>query len=103
MTRVTLVVVLCTILGNLGNSPVSVLVLANNNLGGCIPGSIGNMGKTLNEIILMNDNLTGWKHCQYLPVAQISKSKTNPSATTTASYAGKKNIRCPLHQGIRCV
>ncbi|KAJ6958696.1 hypothetical protein NC653_040370 [Populus alba x Populus x berolinensis] len=44
---------------NLGNSPVSVLVLANNNLGGCIPGSIGKMGKTLNEIILMNDNLTG--------------------------------------------
>lgn len=44
---------------NLGNSPVSVLVFANNNLGGCIPGSIGKMGKTLNEIILMNDNLTG--------------------------------------------
>ncbi|EYU25784.1 hypothetical protein MIMGU_mgv1a026389mg, partial [Erythranthe guttata] len=44
---------------NLGNSPVSVLVLANNNLGGCIPGSIGKMGKTLNELILMNDNLTG--------------------------------------------
>ena len=59
MTRVTLVVVLCAISGNLGNSLVSVLVLANNNLGGCIPGSIGNMGKTLNEIILMNDNLTG--------------------------------------------
>ncbi|KAK6152094.1 hypothetical protein DH2020_014729 [Rehmannia glutinosa] len=44
---------------NLGNSPVSVLVMANNNLGGCIPGSIGKMGKTLNELILMNDNLTG--------------------------------------------
>ncbi|KAL3567188.1 hypothetical protein D5086_032603 [Populus alba] len=44
---------------NIGNSPVSVLVLANNNLGGCIPGSIGKMGKTLNKIILMNDNLTG--------------------------------------------
>ncbi|KAG9134690.1 hypothetical protein Leryth_001012 [Lithospermum erythrorhizon] len=44
---------------NLGNSPVSVLVFANNDLGGCIPASIGKMGKTLNEIILMNDNLTG--------------------------------------------
>ncbi|KAK3017363.1 hypothetical protein RJ639_005550 [Escallonia herrerae] len=44
---------------NLGNSPVSVLVFANNDLGGCIPGSIGKMGNTLNEIILMNDNLTG--------------------------------------------
>ena len=86
----TLVVVLCAISGNLGNSLVSVLVLANNNLGGCIPGSIGNMGKTLNEIILMNDNLTGWKHCQHFPVVQISKSKTNPSAITTVSYAGKK-------------
>ncbi|CAL1402708.1 unnamed protein product [Linum trigynum] len=31
---------------NLRNSPVSVLVFVNNNLGGCIPGSIGKMGKT---------------------------------------------------------
>uniref|UniRef100_A0A251UQ98 Cell wall hydroxyproline-rich glycoprotein n=1 Tax=Helianthus annuus TaxID=4232 RepID=A0A251UQ98_HELAN len=31
---------------NLGNSPVSVLVLANNNLGGCLPASIGQMGAT---------------------------------------------------------
>ncbi|CAD5312483.1 unnamed protein product [Arabidopsis thaliana] len=44
---------------NMGNSPVSALVLADNNLGGCIPGSIGQMGKTLNELILSNDNLTG--------------------------------------------
>ncbi|GER41746.1 leucine-rich repeat/extensin [Striga asiatica] len=43
---------------NLGNSPVSVLVLASNNFGGCIPASIGRMGGTLNELILMNDNLT---------------------------------------------
>ncbi|XP_010501433.1 PREDICTED: leucine-rich repeat extensin-like protein 1 [Camelina sativa] len=43
----------------MGNSPVSALVLADNNLGGCIPGSIGQMGKTLNELILSNDNLTG--------------------------------------------
>ncbi|KAL8516344.1 hypothetical protein ACS0TY_014848 [Phlomoides rotata] len=42
-----------------GNSPVSVLVLANNNLGGCILASIEKMGKTLNELILMNDHLTG--------------------------------------------
>ncbi|KAF3606865.1 hypothetical protein DY000_02045169 [Brassica cretica] len=44
---------------NMGNSPVSALVLADNDLGGCIPGSIGQMGKTLNELILSNDNLTG--------------------------------------------
>ncbi|KAJ8544080.1 hypothetical protein K7X08_028591 [Anisodus acutangulus] len=44
---------------NLGNSPISVLVFANNDLGGCIPASIGKMGNTLNELILMNDNLTG--------------------------------------------
>ncbi|GFZ21635.1 leucine-rich repeat/extensin 1 [Actinidia rufa] len=55
---------------NLGSSPVSVLVFANNNLGGCIPGSIGKMGKTLNEIILMNDNLTG---C--LPASEIGHLK----------------------------
>nr|GMC71151.1 leucine-rich repeat extensin-like protein 2 [Ipomoea batatas] len=44
---------------NLGNSPVSVLVFANNDLGGCIPASIAKMGKTLNQLILLNDNLTG--------------------------------------------
>ncbi|CAN7097310.1 unnamed protein product, partial [Brassica rapa subsp. narinosa] len=44
---------------NMGNSPVSALVLADNDLGGCIPGSIRQMGKTLNELILSNDNLTG--------------------------------------------
>ncbi|WZZ57338.1 hypothetical protein YC2023_057445 [Brassica napus] len=44
---------------NMGNSPVSALVLADNDLGGCIPGSIGQMGKTLNELIFSNDNLTG--------------------------------------------
>uniref|UniRef100_A0A803NDZ6 Uncharacterized protein n=1 Tax=Chenopodium quinoa TaxID=63459 RepID=A0A803NDZ6_CHEQI len=43
----------------MGNSPVSVLVMANNELGGCIPSSIGDMGYTLNEIIMSNDNLSG--------------------------------------------
>ncbi|XP_010554947.1 PREDICTED: leucine-rich repeat extensin-like protein 2 [Tarenaya hassleriana] len=47
------------ILNNIGNSPISVLVLANNDLGGCIPASIGLMGKTLTEIVLLNDNLIG--------------------------------------------
>ncbi|CAN0928480.1 Leucine-rich repeat extensin-like protein 1, partial [Linum grandiflorum] len=37
---------------NLRALPVFMLVFANNNLGGCIMGSIGKMGKTLNEIIL---------------------------------------------------
>ncbi|KAI5649218.1 hypothetical protein M9H77_35223 [Catharanthus roseus] len=45
---------------NIGNSPVSVLVLANNDLNrGCISSSIGKMAETLNEIILMNVNLGG--------------------------------------------
>ncbi|KAI4370430.1 hypothetical protein MLD38_018784 [Melastoma candidum] len=44
---------------NLRNSQVSVLILANNDLGGCIPGSFGGRAKTLNELILLNDNLTG--------------------------------------------
>ncbi|RVX11068.1 Leucine-rich repeat extensin-like protein 4 [Vitis vinifera] len=40
---------------NFGNSPVSVIVVANNKLHGCVPASLGNMADTLNEIILMNN------------------------------------------------
>jgi len=39
---------------NFGNSPVSVIVLANNRFHGCVPAGIGKM-KGLNEIILMNN------------------------------------------------
>ncbi|CAN8265153.1 unnamed protein product [Cochlearia groenlandica] len=42
---------------NMGNSPVSVLVLASNRFEGCIPTSFAKMGKTLNEIILMDNGL----------------------------------------------
>ncbi|KAM3330901.1 hypothetical protein ACQJBY_027165 [Aegilops geniculata] len=45
---------------NVGNSRASVLVLANNDFGGCLPASVANMSGTLNEIILMN---TGLKSC----------------------------------------
>ncbi|CAN4091277.1 unnamed protein product [Withania somnifera] len=44
---------------NLGKSPVSALVMANINITGCIPSTIANMSKTLNEIILMNASLSG--------------------------------------------
>ncbi|PWA88180.1 leucine-rich repeat protein [Artemisia annua] len=44
---------------NLGNSPVSVLVFANNNIKGCLPSSIKKMSNTLEEIILMNVGLSG--------------------------------------------
>ncbi|CAI0465819.1 unnamed protein product [Linum tenue] len=44
---------------NLGNSPVSVLVLANNLVTGCIPPSVAQMAETLDEIILANLGLTG--------------------------------------------
>ncbi|KAG2408675.1 Leucine-rich repeat extensin-like protein [Vigna angularis] len=37
-----------------GNSPVSLIVLANNRFHGCVPARIGNM-KGLNEIVLMNN------------------------------------------------
>ncbi|XP_020258259.1 leucine-rich repeat extensin-like protein 7, partial [Asparagus officinalis] len=43
---------------NIGNSTVSVLVLANTRLTGCIPRSIGNMAETLNQIVLLNSNLS---------------------------------------------
>ncbi|KAH0749904.1 hypothetical protein KY290_029136 [Solanum tuberosum] len=39
---------------NFGNSPVSVMVLANNNLVGCVPVSIGKMVR-LNELLLLNN------------------------------------------------
>ncbi|CAM0957492.1 unnamed protein product [Alopecurus aequalis] len=42
---------------NFGNSPVSVIVLANNDFGGCLPASLGNMSDTLNEILLINNGL----------------------------------------------
>ncbi|KAI5078508.1 hypothetical protein GOP47_0006179, partial [Adiantum capillus-veneris] len=43
----------------LGLSPVSVLVLANTPVSGCVPAGIGGMSENLNEIILLNNNLTG--------------------------------------------
>uniref|UniRef100_J3MIZ2 Leucine-rich repeat-containing N-terminal plant-type domain-containing protein n=1 Tax=Oryza brachyantha TaxID=4533 RepID=J3MIZ2_ORYBR len=42
---------------NFGNSPASVIVLANVNLRGCIPSSIGRMGATLNELIVLNSGV----------------------------------------------
>uniref|UniRef100_A0A3Q7INM8 Cell wall hydroxyproline-rich glycoprotein n=1 Tax=Solanum lycopersicum TaxID=4081 RepID=A0A3Q7INM8_SOLLC len=75
---------------NLGNSPVSVLVFANNDLGGCIPASIGKMGKTLNELILMNDNLTGCLPMEIgllnkLTVFDVSFNKIQGSLPSTVS------------------
>ncbi|TVU17194.1 hypothetical protein EJB05_33213, partial [Eragrostis curvula] len=43
---------------NFGNSPASVIVLADNSLGGCLPASLGNMSDTLNEILLINNGLS---------------------------------------------
>jgi len=44
---------------NLGNSPVSVFVGANNDIRGCIPPSLAIMAETLDEIVLSNMALTG--------------------------------------------
>ncbi|XP_072959104.1 leucine-rich repeat extensin-like protein 6 [Typha angustifolia] len=44
---------------NFGNSPASVVVLANNLLEGDIPCAIGKMENTLKEIILSNNSFTG--------------------------------------------
>ncbi|EFH61783.1 hypothetical protein ARALYDRAFT_898761 [Arabidopsis lyrata subsp. lyrata] len=45
---------------NIGNSPVSVLVLANIDLqGSCVPPSFYKMGKTLHELIISNSQITG--------------------------------------------
>ncbi|KAL0330301.1 UNVERIFIED_CONTAM: Leucine-rich repeat extensin-like protein 6 [Sesamum radiatum] len=42
---------------NIGNSPVSVIVMANNMLEGCLPASLGSMAATLNELIITNNGL----------------------------------------------
>ncbi|RLM85649.1 hypothetical protein C2845_PM04G03880 [Panicum miliaceum] len=42
---------------NLGNSPASVVVLANLRLRGCIPQSVGRMAGTLNELVILNAGL----------------------------------------------
>ncbi|PWZ14181.1 Leucine-rich repeat extensin-like protein 4 [Zea mays] len=42
---------------SLGNSPASVLVLANLRLRGCIPRSVARMADTLNELVLLNAGL----------------------------------------------
>ncbi|KAL4388890.1 hypothetical protein GQ457_09G020100 [Hibiscus cannabinus] len=45
---------------NFGNSPVSVIVMANNGLTGCFPSSsLVKMAGTLREVILMNNGFTG--------------------------------------------
>jgi hypothetical protein len=42
---------------SLGNSPASVLVLANLRLRGCIPCSVGRMAGTLGELVALNSGL----------------------------------------------
>ncbi|KAJ0740042.1 putative leucine-rich repeat-containing, plant-type, leucine-rich repeat domain superfamily [Helianthus annuus] len=44
---------------NLGLSTASVVVFANNNLGGCIPPSISNFANTMEELLLINTNISG--------------------------------------------
>ncbi|KVH95828.1 leucine-rich repeat extensin-like protein 4 [Cynara cardunculus var. scolymus] len=44
---------------NLGSTTASVVVFANNNLGGCLPPSIANFANTMEELLLINTNLSG--------------------------------------------
>ncbi|KAM6566311.1 hypothetical protein CsatA_025439 [Cannabis sativa] len=44
---------------NIGTSPVSVIVLANNNLNSCFPLSLAQMKNTLTELIITNSGLKG--------------------------------------------
>ncbi|XP_071740614.1 leucine-rich repeat extensin-like protein 2 [Rutidosis leptorrhynchoides] len=80
---------------NLGNSPVYVLVPANNDLGGCIPPSIGKMRKTLNEIILMNNNLTGCIPVQVGLLKQVTVfdvSFNNLQGLLPGAIAGMRSV-----------
>lgn len=65
---------------NLGNSPASVLVLANLRLRGCIPPSVAAMAATLNELVLLNAGLRscvpqelGW--LRELTVLDLSRNR----------------------------
>lgn len=49
---------------NLGSSPALYLTLANNNFTGPIPRSLGQAGKTLLEILLLNNALSGCLPCE---------------------------------------
>lgn len=44
---------------NLSGSTASVIVFANNNLGGCLPPSIAKLANSLEELLLINTNLSG--------------------------------------------
>ncbi|PIA35216.1 hypothetical protein AQUCO_03600110v1 [Aquilegia coerulea] len=44
---------------NISGSTASVIVFANNNLGGCLPPSIAKLADTLEELLLINTNLSG--------------------------------------------
>ncbi|XP_074576441.1 leucine-rich repeat extensin-like protein 6 [Curcuma longa] len=39
---------------NIGHSPASVIVLANNQISGCLPAGLGDMGDTLRELVILN-------------------------------------------------
>ncbi|CAN1129096.1 Leucine-rich repeat extensin-like protein 6 [Linum perenne] len=80
---------------NLGNSPVSVLVLANNLITGCIPPSVAGMAETLDEIILSNLGLTGCLRpeigeLKQLKVLDLSCNKL--IGPLPESIAGMKNL-----------
>ncbi|KAG6525770.1 hypothetical protein ZIOFF_015740 [Zingiber officinale] len=55
---------------NIGNSPVSVLVFADNQINGCFPKAIANMRDTLRELIIMN---VGLRACIPPEIGQLTK------------------------------
>ncbi|KAK9671898.1 hypothetical protein RND81_12G062600 [Saponaria officinalis] len=58
--------------GSVGNSPVSVMVMANNNLNRCFPPRIARMNRTLDEVILANCGLTG---CLPDNIGELNRTK----------------------------
>nr|CAD1836512.1 unnamed protein product [Ananas comosus var. bracteatus] len=76
---------------NLGDSSTSIVVLAHNQLGGCIPPSIGCMADTLNEIVLLDDGLAA---C----VRPRSASSTASPSSTSASTSSRGPPVLPLRR-----
>lgn len=81
---------------NLGNSPASVIVLANlGKLSGCIPPSIGKMAGTLNELVILN---SGVKSCIPQEIGQLREltvldlSFNELQGTLPESMAGLRSL-----------
>ncbi|XP_062097499.1 uncharacterized protein At4g06744-like [Humulus lupulus] len=77
---------------NLGNTPAIYLTLAGNKLTGTIPTSIGRSWKTLKEVLLLNNRLSG---CLPFEIGYLNQ--------TTVFDAGSNLLTGPIPQSFGCL